>query len=130
MNTAEQILVIVLAAALAVFLILAIVIAVQVISLLKVLNSVALKAQELVDSAERTADLVKSAVGQLSLVRFAQNVFDMVQKYLAIGMVNLVLKYTRQETFGRKADFFPCKVKRFYADFAVAGDFPVKVFYT
>jgi len=80
MNTAEQILVVVLAAALAVFLVLAIVIAIQVIRLMKVLNNVATKAQEVVDSAEKTAELVRGAVGQLSLIRFVQNVVDMVQK--------------------------------------------------
>ncbi len=81
MNTAEQILVATLATALAVFLVLAIVIAIQLIRLIKVLNGVALKAQEFVDSAEKTADLVKNAVGQLSVVRFVQNVVEMVQKH-------------------------------------------------
>jgi len=33
-----------------------------------------------VDSAEKTAELVKSAVGQLSVMRFVQNVVSMVQK--------------------------------------------------
>lgn len=68
MNTAEQILVVILASALAVFLVLAIIIAIQAIRLMRVLNDVALKAQQFVDSAEKTADLVKSAVGQLSLL--------------------------------------------------------------
>lgn len=80
MDNAEQILVIFLSTALAIFLILAIVIAVQLIKLLKALQVMALKAQELVDSAEKTADLVKSAVGQLSLMRFVHSIFDMVQK--------------------------------------------------
>lgn len=80
MNTAEQILVVILSSALAVFLILAIIIAVQVIRLMKVLNKVAVKAQEVVDNAEKTAELVKSAVGQLSVMRFVQNVVNMVQK--------------------------------------------------
>jgi len=80
MNTAEQILVIILASALAVFLVLAIVIAVQILRLMKTLNNVVLKAQEVVDSAEKTAELVKSAVGQLSVMRFVQNVVSMVQK--------------------------------------------------
>lgn len=80
MNTAEQILVIILASALAVFLVLAIIIAVQMIRLMKTLQIIADKAQEFVDSAEKTAELVKSAVGQLSVVRFVQNVVDMVQK--------------------------------------------------
>lgn len=81
MDNAEQILVVILASALAIFLVLAIVIAVQVIRLMKVLQSLAIKAQDLVDSAEKTADLVKSAVGQLSLMRFVHGVFDMVSKH-------------------------------------------------
>jgi hypothetical protein len=80
MNTAEQILVVILASALAVFLVLAIIIATQMIRLMKVLNNIALKAQEAVDSAEKTVELVKSAVGQLSVMRFVQNVVNMVQK--------------------------------------------------
>lgn len=80
MNTAEQILVVILASALAVFLVLAIIIAVQIIRLMKVLNRVAIKAQEVVDSAEKTAELVRGAVGQLSVMRFVQNVVDMVQR--------------------------------------------------
>ena len=81
MNTAEQILVVILAAALAVFLVLAIIIATQVIRLMKILNEVALKAQEFVNSAEKTAEVVRSAVGQLSLLRFVQSVVDVVQKH-------------------------------------------------
>lgn len=80
MNTAEQILVVILAAALAIFLILAIVIAIQLIRLMKTLQKVADKAEAFVDSAERTAEVVKNAVGQLSIIRFVQNVVDMVQK--------------------------------------------------
>lgn len=80
MNTAEQILVIILASALAVFLVLAIIIAVQLIRLMKTLNLLAEKAQEFVDSAEKTAEMVRGAVGQLSVMRFVQNVVNMVQK--------------------------------------------------
>ncbi len=81
MNTAEQILVVILAAALAVFLVLGIVIATQIIRLMKTLNEVAVKAQEFVNSAEKTAEVVRSAVGQLSLLRFVQSVVDVVQKH-------------------------------------------------
>lgn len=80
MNTAEQILVVILASALAVFLVLAIIIAVQVIRLMKTLQAISLKAQEFVDSAEATAEMVKSAVGQLSLLRFVQNIWGLVHK--------------------------------------------------
>lgn len=81
MNNAEQILVITLATALAIFLILAIVIAAQVVRLMKVLQTVALKAQDFVDSAEATAEMVKSAAGQLSVLRFVHSVMDMVMKH-------------------------------------------------
>ncbi len=80
MNTAEQILVIILASALAVFLVLAIIIAAQLIRLVKTLNVLADKAQDFVDSAEKTAEMVRGAVGQLSVMRFVQNVVNMVQK--------------------------------------------------
>jgi uncharacterized membrane protein (UPF0182 family) len=80
MNTAEQILVVILASALAVFLTLAIVIAVQVIRLMKTLNRISERAEQFVDSAEKTAEAVKSAVGQLSVMRFMQNIVEMVHK--------------------------------------------------
>ena len=80
MNTAEQILVVILASALAVFLALAIVIAVQVIRLMKALNRISEKAEQFVNSAEKTAEAVKSAVGQLSVMRFVQNIVDIVHK--------------------------------------------------
>lgn len=80
MNTAEQILVVILAAALAVFLVLAIIATVSLIKLIKTIQKVADKAESFVDSAEKTADLVKNAVGQLSVIRFVQNVVDMVHK--------------------------------------------------
>jgi uncharacterized metal-binding protein len=80
MNTAEQLLLIILGATLAVFLILAIIIAVQVIKLMRVLQSVALKAQDFVDSAEAAADMVKNTVGQLSVLRFVHSIMDMVMK--------------------------------------------------
>jgi cell division protein FtsB len=81
MNTAEQIILIILAAALALFITLAIVIAVQVIRLVKILRSIAERAQELVDNAESAAETLKSAVGKLSVLRFAHSVFDMVSKH-------------------------------------------------
>jgi cell division protein FtsB len=81
MNTAEQILVIVLAAALALFLIIAIMIAVQVLRLVKVLRTMADKAEQLVNSAESAAELFKSTVGKFTVLRFAHSIFDMVVKH-------------------------------------------------
>jgi cell division protein FtsB len=81
MNTSEQILVIILASALALFLVLAIIIAAMVISLIKKVNDVASKAQELVTSAESTADILKNTVGQLSVLRFVHSIIGMVTKH-------------------------------------------------
>jgi hypothetical protein len=80
MNTVEQIILVILAAALAVFLILAIVIAVQVIRIIKTLEKLANKAEHLVDSAESAADMVRNTVGQLSILRFVHHIVDMVTK--------------------------------------------------
>jgi len=80
MNTAEQIILIILAGALAIFLVLAIVIATQVIRLLKIVNETADKAQHLIDSAEAATDTIKNAVGQLSVLRFVHSVLDIVNK--------------------------------------------------
>lgn len=78
MNTAEQVILVILATALATFLVLAIVIAVQVIRLMKALQMLAYRAQELVDSAEATAETVKRTVGRLSVLKFAHSIFEMV----------------------------------------------------
>ena len=80
MNTAEQILVLMLASALAVLLVLAIIAVVNLIRLLKVLRVLAEKAEGFVESAEATADMVKSAVGQLSLLKFVHSVVDFVKR--------------------------------------------------
>lgn len=81
MNTAEQLLVIILATALAIFLVLAVIIAIQVVRLMKVLQEIAVKAQSLVDSAESAADMLRHTVGKLSLLRFAHSVIDLVTKH-------------------------------------------------
>jgi cell division protein FtsB len=79
MNTAEQILVVILAAALAVFLVLAITATVYIIRLLKILNEIAEKAEHLVNSAEAVSDMVRQTVGRLTLLRFVRGVVDLVQ---------------------------------------------------
>jgi hypothetical protein len=81
MNTTEHILVIVLAAALALFLILGIVVVVQVIRLVKTLQVLAAKAEKLVGNAESAAELLKSTVGKFTVLRFAHSIFDMVTKH-------------------------------------------------
>ncbi|HSX17602.1 MAG TPA: hypothetical protein VLH86_05900 [Patescibacteria group bacterium] len=78
MNTAEQILVVILAAALALFLTLAIIATVYVIQLVKTLQNIALKAENLVDSAESVGSMVKQAIGHVSILRFVRSVVDLV----------------------------------------------------
>jgi len=80
MNTAEQIILLILAVTLAIFLVLAIYLAVQIIKLVKVINQTANKAQHLIDSAETAAETVKNAAGQLSVLKFVHSVVDMVNK--------------------------------------------------
>lgn len=80
MNTTEQIILIILAAALAIFLILAIIIAIQVLRLIRLINQTAEKAQHLIDSAETAAETIKNAAGQLSILKFVHSVVDMVNK--------------------------------------------------
>lgn len=80
MDTAEEILVVILAAALAIFLILAIVIAALVIRLMRSLQRITDKAEAMADSAEKTVDAVRGVVGQASLFRFVQSIIGMAQK--------------------------------------------------
>ena len=80
MNTAEQIILLILAGALTVFLALAIYVIIQIIRLVKVINETAQKAQHLIDSAETAAETVKNAAGQLSILKFVHSVMDMVNK--------------------------------------------------
>ncbi len=80
MNTTEQILLIILSGALAVFLMLAIYLIVQILRLVKVVNELAAKAQHLIDSAETAAETVKNAAGQLSVLKFVHSIVDMVNK--------------------------------------------------
>lgn len=78
MNTAEQILVIILSAALAVLLTLTIIAVVYIIQLVKTLQIIATKAERLVESAEEVGNMVRTTVGNLSLLRFLRSVVDMV----------------------------------------------------
>lgn len=78
MTTAEQILVVFLSTALAVFLVIAIIAGIQTIRLLKTLQNVATKAESFVTSAEAVGQVVKQTVGALSLSRFAKGVANFV----------------------------------------------------
>lgn len=81
MNTAEQIILLILASALALFLILAIAAIVAVIKLVKTLREIALKADRIVDSAETVTELFRKASGPMTVLHFVRGVADAVAKH-------------------------------------------------
>lgn len=88
MNTAEQILVIILSSVLAIFLILAIVLVVSLMKLTKKMNAIADTAQEIVikahdiaDKVEDVSDMFKKTAGPIALGRYFINIAEMVTKH-------------------------------------------------
>jgi membrane protein implicated in regulation of membrane protease activity len=81
MDTTEKILLVILAAALALFLILAIVTVVLVIRMLKSVNRITQKAEQLVDSAETVGQVFKQTAEQMTFIRVIRNVADLVGKH-------------------------------------------------
>lgn len=81
LSTAQQILVIVLASALAIFLVLSIVAAVFIIRLIQTLRLIADKAEKVVESAEAVGDVFKRAAGPLGVFKFLRHVVDMVGQH-------------------------------------------------
>jgi hypothetical protein len=80
MNTSEQVLVIILSTALALFLLLAIVVAVQVIRLLKTVNKLTSKAEHVIETAENVSEVFKNAAGPMALLRIVGNAVNVVTK--------------------------------------------------
>lgn len=88
MNTAEQILVIILASALSLFLILSIIAAVSLIRLTKKMNAIADAAQEVItkahdiaDKVEDVSDIFKKTAGPLALGKYFMNIVETVSKH-------------------------------------------------
>lgn len=80
MTTAEQILVVFLSTALAIFLVVAILAGIYTVKLLKTLQRVADKAEGFVNSAEAVGDMVKQTVGALSVTRFLHGIVNFAHK--------------------------------------------------
>lgn len=80
MDTAEEILVVYLSTALAVFLVIAIIAGINAIKLLKTLQRVADKAENFATSAEAVGQVVKQTVGALSLSRFVKGISNFAHK--------------------------------------------------
>jgi predicted PurR-regulated permease PerM len=81
MNTSAFILVIILSIVLAIFLVVGIVIAVQIAKLLKTLNRVAQKAEDVVDSAEHVGQIFQDVGGKLAALRVLHNIVDAVTQH-------------------------------------------------
>jgi len=81
LSTAQQILVVVLASALAIFLILSIVAVVLVIRLLATLRMVANKAEHIVESVESVGDVFKRTAGSFGIYRFLRGIVDTVHNH-------------------------------------------------
>ena len=81
MDTSEQILVIFLSTALAIFLTLAIVIAVMVIKLLQQVRRLSDKAEHIVENVEHVGETFRNASGPLALFKVISNIVDNVSRH-------------------------------------------------
>ena len=81
LSTTQQVLVVILSTALAIFLILSIVIAAMVIQLLTTLRNLADKAERVVQSAENVGEIIKNVITPMSVLKFGHSIFDMVSKH-------------------------------------------------
>lgn len=76
MENAEQILVVILASALAVFLLLAIIATVKIIQILNHLKAIAEKAEQVADKAEAVGEFFAKTAGPSAIVKLFANVVD------------------------------------------------------
>lgn len=80
MDTAANVLVIILSIFLAVFLMLGIIVAVEVMRLVRVIHRVADKAEVVMESAETVGSIFKNVSGPLALFKVARNIVKAVKK--------------------------------------------------
>lgn len=78
MDTASQILLIIVSSVLTIFLIVGIVLLVAVIRLIKGVRRVADKAESLVTSAEAATEMLRKTAGPIALGRFLSNISEVV----------------------------------------------------
>lgn len=83
MNTAEQIILLILAGVLLVFLALAITAIIFVLRLLATLRRLADKAEHVVDSAGSVAEMFKRASGPMTILHFVKSIAEAVSKHKA-----------------------------------------------
>ncbi len=80
MEDATVILIIILASVLSVFLVVSTVLITRVIALMKVLNRIAVKADEVVNNVESATEVLKKAAGPLAIGKLLMNVVNVVSK--------------------------------------------------
>jgi len=85
MNTAFDVLVIILSSLLAVFLVIAIMAAVLIYKLVKKVRRVVEKGEHLIDSAESAAEMFKTAAAPAGMMRSLFNIIDVVTKHKRKG---------------------------------------------
>ena len=81
MNTAFDVLVIILSSLLGLFLILSIIVIIFIIKLVSSIKRVVAKGEQVVDSAEAAAEMFKKASGPLGLLRTISNIVETVAKH-------------------------------------------------
>ena len=81
LTTAEEIILIILASLLVIFVLLAIAVLILFLKLIKSARKFVDKAEHIVESVGTVGDIFKSATGPFALVKFLRNIIDMVQKH-------------------------------------------------
>lgn len=80
MTTTDQVLLIVVTALLSIFLIICISVLVGVLKLIKSLREVVAKAEEVADSVESAAEVLRDTSGPLALFKLIRNIMKATQK--------------------------------------------------
>lgn len=81
MNTSEQILVIILSVALAVLLVLSIVVVALIVKLVKSIQRITDKAENIIANVEHVGDTFKNVAGPMAVFRVINNIAKVVSKH-------------------------------------------------
>lgn len=81
MDTASQLLLIIVSSVLSVFLVVGIILIIKLIKIAKGVDHIVVKAEGLVDSAEAAAKILQKGAGTLAVSRVISNIADIVSKH-------------------------------------------------
>ena len=79
LDTASQLLLIIVSSVLSVFLVVGIILIIKLIKVAKGVNHIVVKAEGLVDSAEAAADVLRKSAGTLAFGKIVSNIADLVK---------------------------------------------------